>query len=276
MFDPVGKRVLITGSSAGLGAEMARGLAARGAIVGICGRREDRLAEVLADIHSFSPQSRSWAVDLADLDALDSFAESVTQEFGGIDVLVNNAGIPKRRWAWEHRPDEISDVLRINLESPIRLTLGLLDSLANNSGQMVFVGSVAARLSPPAEAVYASSKAAITAFAECLRVDLSIAGTPIGVHVLQPGVLDTELFAHPDNDSSLSDIEALPASAILQPLIDLLGSNMVEAFVPDWFTDLPPVKTGDPEGFLQGAAEYTLQRLSDLGMTPPVGPGATK
>jgi hypothetical protein len=51
---------------------------------------------------------------------------------------------------------------------------------------------------------------------------------------------------------------------------------MVEAFVPDWFTDLPPVKTGDPEGFLQGAAEYTLQRLSDLGMTPPVGPGATK
>jgi NAD(P)-dependent dehydrogenase (short-subunit alcohol dehydrogenase family) len=276
VFDPNGAKVLVTGSSAGLGAELARGFAARGATVGLCGRRADRLDARLAEVHELSPASRAWTVDLADLDGIEPFAARVVDGLGGLDVVVNNAGIPKRRWAWEHRPDEIADVLRIDVESPMRLTLALLPALERSGGHVVFIGSVAARLAPPAEAMYAAAKAAITAFAECLRVDLTVAGSPVGVHVVQPGVLATDLFTHDDNDPPLSDIEPLPASAIVEPVFDAIGSGRIETFVPSWFADLPPVKVGDPDGFLAGAADYTLGRLDELGLDRPTAPGALR
>ena len=273
MFDPQGKRVLVTGASSGLGAELAVGLAGRGATVGLCARRADRLDDVLAHVRTTSPDSCSWTVDLSDLDGIDGFAAGVVERFGGLDVLINNAGIPKRRWAWDHRPDEVGDVLRINVESPIRLTTALLPALGQAAGHVVFIGSVAARLAPPNEAVYAASKAAVTAFAECLRVDLGVAGSDIGVHVVQPGVLGTDLFALPDNDESLSDIEPLPPSAIVGAVLSALESGRTETFVPEWFTDLPPVKAGDLDGFLQGAVEYTQQRLEALDRPAPTAPG---
>jgi NAD(P)-dependent dehydrogenase (short-subunit alcohol dehydrogenase family) len=264
-----GKRVLVTGGSSGIGAALAEGLASRGAVVGICGRRADRLDEVLGRLRAHVPECRSWTIDLGDLDGLDGFAQQVVGDLGGLDLLVNNAGIPKRRWAWEHRPDEVADVLRVNLESPIRLTQALLPALTASSGQLVFVGSVAARLAPPSEAVYAASKAGITAYAESLRVDLGVAGRDVGVHVVQPGVLDTELFGLPDNDSSISDIEPLPPDAIVEPVLAAIESGRFETFVPEWFTDIPPIKVGDLDGFLQGSVEYSRQRLADLDRDVP-------
>jgi NAD(P)-dependent dehydrogenase (short-subunit alcohol dehydrogenase family) len=272
-FDPAGRRVLVTGSSSGLGAALAVGLAERGAVVGVCGRRTDRLEAVLELVRRHSPDSRAWTVDLADLDGIDAFARRVVEDLGGLDVLVNNAGIPKRRWAWEHRPDEITQVLRINVESPIRLTQALLGELDRRDGHVVFIGSVAARLSPPNEAVYSASKAAVTAYAEGLRVDLGVAGSSLGVHVVQPGVLTTELFTLPDNDPSLSDVEPLDAGEIVGAVLGVLGSGRVEGFVPGWFADLPPVKAGDLDGFLQGSVDYTRSRLEALGLNRPSGPG---
>ncbi|MFM7064503.1 MAG: SDR family NAD(P)-dependent oxidoreductase [Actinomycetes bacterium] len=274
MFDLIGKRILVTGASSGLGAALAEGLARHGAVIGLCARRPDRLSEVLERVRAHTPESRAWTVDLADIDAIDDFATTAASDLGGVDVLINNAGMPKRRWAWAHRPDEVSDVLRLNVESPIRLTNALLPELARRSGHVVVIGSVAARLAPPNEAVYAASKAAITAYAEGLRVDLGVAGVPVGVHVVQPGVLATELFELPDNDTSLSDIEPLPAEAIVEAVLEVLGSGTTEGFVPDWFRDLPAVKAGDLDGFLQGAVEYTLGRLESLGAPRPTGPGA--
>jgi len=264
---------LVTGASSGLGAALAEGLASRGAIVGLCARRTDRLSSVLERVREHSPDSRAWTVDLADLDAIDGFASTAAEELGGVDVLVNNAGIPKRRWAWQHRPDEIAAVLRLNVESPIRLTTALLAVLERRRGHVVMIGSVAARLAPPNEAVYAASKAAITAYAEGLRVDLGVAGVPVGVHVVQPGVLSTELFELPDNDPPLSDIEPLPPSAIVDAVLNALDSGATETFVPEWFRDLPPVKARDLDGFLQGVVEYTRERLDTLGTARPTGPG---
>lgn len=273
MFDPSGKRVLVTGASSGLGAALASGLARQGAVVGLCARRADRLAAVLAEVRQWSPDSRSWTVDLGELYELDDFAARVVDELGGLDVLINNAGIPKRRWAWEHRPDEVADVLRIDLHSPILLTQALLPALEASAGRVVFIGSVAARLGPPAEAVYSAAKAGITAYAEGLRVDLGVAGSAVGVHVVQPGVLATELFELPDNDPSISDIEPLAPADIVAAVLGALDSGATETFVPGWFADLPPVKTADLDGFLQGAVEYTQGRLDELDLPRPHAPG---
>jgi len=89
---------------------------------------------------------------------------------------------------------------------------------------------------------------------------------------VQPGVLDTELFSMPDNDRSLADIEALPPSAIVEPLLDALGSERLETFVPDWFAELPAVKAGDLDGFLAGSVIYTRQRLEAEGLDLPGRP----
>ena len=76
-YDLNGKKVLITGGSAGIGAALAEGFAARGAVVGICARRTDRLAEVLERVQKHSPESRSWTIDLSDLDGIAPFAAAV-------------------------------------------------------------------------------------------------------------------------------------------------------------------------------------------------------
>ncbi|HYX99920.1 MAG TPA: SDR family NAD(P)-dependent oxidoreductase, partial [Mycobacterium sp.] len=96
-FEAAGKRVLITGASSGIGAALARRLAGHGAVVGLVARRSERLAEVLDDCRRSSPESTMWVADLGDTAAVDRFGLRAWDDLGGIDVLVNNAAMPKRR-----------------------------------------------------------------------------------------------------------------------------------------------------------------------------------
>src|SRR5437764_8124710 len=91
-YDLSGKKVLVTGASSGIGAALAEGFAKRGATVGICARRANRLNGVLGRVREHAPSSQSWTVDLSDLDGLERFAGEVSGALGGVDVLVNNAG----------------------------------------------------------------------------------------------------------------------------------------------------------------------------------------
>lgn len=250
-----GKNVLVTGASSGIGAALAEGFAKRGAVVGICARRADRLAEVLDRVKTHSPTSRSWTVDLAELSAIDSFAGLVESELGSVDVLVNNAGIPKRRHVSALEPDVVDAVMTINYLSPVRLTLALLPGLIDRSGRVVNISSVAARLSPPSEAAYAASKAALTAWSECMQVDLHDTG--VRVHVVNPGVIDTDLFALPDNDAPIADdVEALPVEAIVEPVLGQLDSGTFEIYVPEWFADVVAAKFPDTGAFLEGSVAW--------------------
>jgi NAD(P)-dependent dehydrogenase (short-subunit alcohol dehydrogenase family) len=90
-----GKRVLITGASSGVGAALARQLAAGGAVVGLLAERADRLEEVLAACQRSSPASAMWVADLADTAAVGQLAVQASDALGGIDILVNNAAMVK-------------------------------------------------------------------------------------------------------------------------------------------------------------------------------------
>ncbi|HEY7135396.1 MAG TPA: SDR family oxidoreductase [Acidimicrobiia bacterium] len=254
-----GKKVLVTGASAGIGAALAEGFAQRGAVVGICARREQLLDEVLERLQKHSPGSRAWTVDLADLDAVDAFAARANSELGGIDVLVNNAGIPKRRRVQDLTPEVVESVMVINYFSPIRLTLALLPGLIARGGRIVNIGSIAARLGPPGEAAYAATKAAITAWSESMAVDL--AGTGVKVHVVAPAVIDTELFHLPDNDPAMTDdVEALPVDAMLDPVVEALDAGTFEIYVPDFFREIVIGKFQNPDAFLEGTIAYTQSK----------------
>ena len=253
-----GKKVLITGASGGIGAALAEGFAARGATIGICARRADRLAEVLERLQKVAPESRSWTIDLNDLDGIPAFAAQADTELGGIDVLVNNAGIPKRRHVTRLTPEESESVMRINYFSPVRLTLALLPGLIERSGQIVNISSVAARLGPPIESCYAASKAALTAFSECIAVDLRDTG--VGVHIVNPGVLDTELFHLPDNEPGFHSTDIMvPADSIVEPVIAMMDNGTIEGYVPDWFKDVVANKFTDTDAFITGTKSYATQ-----------------
>src|SRR4051794_39867380 len=228
--------VLVTGASSGIGAGLARGFAADGHTVGICARREDRLEEVLADCQKTAPDSRMWVMDLSDLDAVTDFAERADDELGGIDLLVNNAGIPKRRAMLDLTPDVVEDVMAINYFSPVRLMLTLLPRmLERGRGRVVNISSVAARLSPPHEAAYSASKAALSAWSESMVVDL--ADTPIKVHVVNPGVIDTPLFHLPDNEPTMADIPPETPEAMADAILQQLADDRFELYFPGWFAD---------------------------------------
>ncbi|HEX6310255.1 MAG TPA: SDR family oxidoreductase [Acidimicrobiia bacterium] len=254
-YSVAGKNVLVTGASSGIGAALAEGFAKRGATVGICARRADRLAQVLERLQVHSPGSRSWTVDLADLSGVEGFARQVEHELGGVDVLVNNAGIPKRRHVRALDAGVVDAVMRINYLSPVRLTLALLPGLIERAGRVVNISSVAARLSPPSEAAYAASKAALTAWSECMQVDLHDTG--VRVHVVNPGIIDTELFTLPDNDEPIADdVEALPVDAIVEPVLAQLDAGTFEIYVPEWFADVVAAKFPDTGAFLEGSIAW--------------------
>jgi NAD(P)-dependent dehydrogenase (short-subunit alcohol dehydrogenase family) len=262
-YDLAGKKVLVTGASSGIGAGLARAFAGAGATVGICARRADRLAEVLADCQRTSPDSRSWTIDLADLDATTAFALQVDDELGGIDLLVNNAGIPKRRHALDLTPDVVEQVMRVNYFSPVRLTLALLPRMIERgSGRILTVSSVAARLGPPREAAYSATKAAISAFMESLAVDLD--GTDIRIHLVNPGIIDTELFHLPDNEPSLSDLEALPVEALTDAVLKQLDDDVFEIYVPDWFVDIVSGRYSNIGPFIEGSRQYVRERVKQI------------
>jgi len=260
-YDLSGKHVLVTGGSAGIGAALAEGFAKRGATVGICGRRVDKLEEVLARCKVHAPESRSWAVDLARLDGLAPFARQASSELGGIDVLVNNAGIPKRKKVFDLTPEIVEAVMNINYFSPVRLTLALLDEIVERRGRLVYVSSVAARLSPPAESAYSASKAALSAWAECLEVDLRDTG--VHVHAIYPGIIDTELFQLPDNDPlGTTPVEMLPVAAMVEPVMTMIERGNLEVSVPDWFGSVFAGKYQDVGAFLEGTKEFVRSQQS--------------
>lgn len=254
-FTAEGARVLVTGASSGIGACLAERLAAQGATVGICARREDRLAEVLTRCRAHSSEARMWTCDLADFDAVDRLAADVREAFGGVDLLVNNAGIPKRRHVTKLDARTVQDVMRINYLSPVRLTLALLPQMIERgSGRVVNVSSVAATLSSPGEAAYDASKAALAVFSEAMAIDL----WDLGVRVLTvyPGVVDTPLFTIPDNDPLPPGIDAIPVEELVDGVMGALAEDAVEVYVPAWFKDIVKHKANDTAGFIQGSVAY--------------------
>jgi NAD(P)-dependent dehydrogenase (short-subunit alcohol dehydrogenase family) len=152
--------------------------------------------------------------------------------------------------------------MAINYFSPVRLTLALLPGLIERSGRIVNISSVAARLGPPSEAAYTASKAALTGWSESMLVDLAVAGHDVGVHVVNPGVIDTDLFHLPDNEESLADIEALPVEAMVEPVLAQLDSGTFEIYVPGWFADVVGGKFPDTGAFLAGSIMWTKQKLA--------------
>jgi short-subunit dehydrogenase len=251
-YAAVGQRVLITGASSGLGAALARGLAAREAVVGLIARRRDRLGEVLADCRRSSPDSAMWVADLADTSAVGELAVRAWDGLGGIDVLINNADIPKRRAVTELAPGEVEDVMRVNFFAPIRMTLAVLPRmLARGSGLIVNVSSVGGRLPIIHETAYCASKSALCGWSEAMAVDLY--GTGVSVKLIEPGPVDTEIWDQPGSEEPIYQGPKVPAAEVAEGIIEAIGSDRFEHYIPD-MKAVVDAKNADLDAFIAAAA----------------------
>jgi short-subunit dehydrogenase len=251
-MDVNGARVLVTGASSGIGAALARRLAERGATVGLVGRRRDRLEEVLADCRQHAPDSQLWAVDLADLDAAEALALDAWDAFGHLDVLVNNAGIPKRRPVTELTVAEIDETMRVNFEAPVRMTLAVLPRmLERGRGSIVNVSSVGGRTGIFHEAAYCASKFALCGWTEAMAVDLW--DDPIEVRLVLPGPIDTEIWDRPGNERAAYDGPKSPPEEAADGIIAAIEGDRFETYVPDMKAVID-FKQQDIDGFLEGSA----------------------
>lgn len=229
-----GATILVTGASSGIGATLAPMLAARGATVGIVARRPDRLAQVLEQCRAHTPESQMWVADLGDLAVAGQVARAAWDAFGHLDVLVNNAAVPKRRRVTELTNDEIDEVMRIDFTSPVRMTTAILPRmLARDRGVIVNVSSLGGRLGIVHETAYCAAKFALCGWSEALAMDLWETG--VRVRLIIPGPIATEIWDQPDNEPSLFEIDKVPAEECAAGIADALAGDGFEYYVPAEF-----------------------------------------
>lgn len=245
-----GAKVLVTGASSGIGAATARLMARMGATVGLVGRRAELMQSVLDECQKDSPASRMWVADLGDLDLAERLVDEAWAAFGGLDVLVNNAAIPKRRAVTELTPDEVEQTMRVNFLSPARMTLRLLPRMLQGSGGVIVnVASMGGRLGVPHEAAYSASKFALTGWSEVMAIDLH--GTNVGIRLIQPGPIDTDIWDRPGEDDAMFDVPKVPPDVVAEGIVAAIEGPGFEHYLPD-LKEIVTGKDADIDAYITG------------------------
>jgi short-subunit dehydrogenase len=251
-----GARVLLTGASSGIGAATAPVLAARGATLALTARRADRLEALARTLpgegHVVVP------TDLADPEAAERFVIDIESAHGPFDVIVHNAGMPKRRHVTAVTADEVAEAMALNYLTPVRMTLATLPGmLARGRGCHVYVSSLGGRLGIGTEAAYCGTKFALAGWAESMAIDLW--DTPVDVRLVLPGAVESEIWDQPGNDAPLYDGPLEPASTVADAIADAIEGDVFEVYSPD-MRAIVEWKTSDPGAYLAGVAEMARRK----------------
>lgn len=193
LFDLSGKVAIVTGGNGGIGLGMARGLAAAGAKVAVCGRNAEKTRTAASKLAEESGvETLAVIADVAHTDQVERIADEVKEKFGRIDILFNNAGINIRRQPQDLTLEEWEEVLNVNLTSAFVLSKAVYPSMkAAGGGKIINIGSMTSIFGSSFAAPYATSKGGIVQLTKSLA--LSWAADKIQVNAILPGWFDTEL-----------------------------------------------------------------------------------
>lgn len=190
-----GKHVLLTGGSRGIGPVIAESLARRGAHLALAARSQEGLSQVAEPLRRFDVQIMIMAVDLTQPDQRHRLVSTVLEEFGAIDILINNAGL-ETEGAYLSLPwEKIHETVEVNLIAPMELTYLILPHmLEKKMGHIVNMASIAAKCGGPYAATYDATKAGLAEWTQGLRLEL--AHTGVHFSTIFPGyVTDVGMFA---------------------------------------------------------------------------------
>ncbi len=193
--DIQGLRGIVTGASGGIGAAIARQLIANGARVLLIARREDRLQALANECRGAGGQVETLAGDITDPQVRAAAIARCQERFGGLDLLVNNAGIGALGRFVDADAGRLTKIMEVNFFAAVELTRVALPALrAGHTPIVVNVASILAQRAIPHVSEYCASKFALRGFSESLRAELA----PLGIDVLvvNPGTTQTEFFDH--------------------------------------------------------------------------------
>jgi NAD(P)-dependent dehydrogenase (short-subunit alcohol dehydrogenase family) len=277
-----GQAVLITGAAHGIGAEVARRLAARGARVSLVGLGADELRRVAADC----PGAIVFDADVTDQEALDAAVAGTVEAFGGIDTVFANAGIGAPGFIRTMEPAAFERVIEVNLLGVWRTVRACLPHVIERRGYVLPVASMAAILPGPGLAAYATAKTGVEAFGNALRVEVQGYGVRVGVAYFS--WIDTEMVRGADRTELGAGMRAMlkgplartyPVSDAAEAVVRGIEQRNRIVACPRWLMGLMAVKPLLPRVtelvLKRDIAEFDLLAEREAGTrgSGPVGAG---
>jgi short-subunit dehydrogenase len=188
-----GCRAVVTGASSGIGRALARRLAREGARLVLTARRADRLVELVAEIDDHKGEACAVAGDITDPAIRAKVLETAATTYGGLDLLVNNAGVGATGLFEVANPQRVRRIMEVNFFALVEMTRAALPLLKQGTRPMlVNIGSIVGHRGVPHNSEYSASKFAVRGFSEAIRAEWAREG--IDVLVVSPGTTDTEFF----------------------------------------------------------------------------------
>jgi 3-oxoacyl-[acyl-carrier protein] reductase len=204
-----GRIALVTGASQGIGRACALALAGSGATVALAARNEAKLAEVAAEIEAAGGKAAAFALDVASEDSIKAGAKAVLDQFGKVEILVNNAGITRDRLVMQMKREDWDDVLATNLTGAFLLTQALLrPMLKNRWGRIINISSVVGRTGQAGQVNYAATKAGLIGMTRSLAREVASRG--ITVNAVAPGYIATPMTAVLDEKQTAAMLTQIP------------------------------------------------------------------
>ena len=213
-----GKRVLVTGSGTGIGREIALEFGREGAEVVLhYSHSKDGAASATEELHQLGVRAAVFQADFAQVEEVRRLGRQTLDFLGGLDALVNNAGITMNRPFEKVEPEQFDLLYQVNVRAPFFLTQTLLPALVESQGAVINLSSVHAFEGYPEHSVYAGTKGALVAYTRELAIELALKG--VRVNAIAPGsvVVENHYKAIPDLDLEAGG-RAIPCGFVGQPL----------------------------------------------------------
>jgi len=288
-FPLTGKTAVVTGAARGIGAALAASLAARGANVALVGLEPNELesaAKACRERAAAGAGAAVWEADVTDRVRMAEVAEEVSEHFGGIDIVVANAGIAIGGPFLDSDPETFNRVIEVNLLGSIATARAMLPALIRSRGYLLQIASLAALTPTPLMAAYCTSKSGVEAFAHSLRSEVRPDGVDVGVAYLS--WTDTDMVRGADQDTVLAEMRARlpwPANKTgkLEPAVDRLTAGIMRrsahVYGQPWVRGMQWLPRGVLPAAIARRGATEVKRLSDRLATGaedrrrPVGPG---
>ena len=240
------KAAIITGASSGIGQATAKRLSERGYTTVLIARRKDRLQQLSNELSSFAP-SIPVCLDLSIPNSIDTALRPVLDEFGPVEVVVNNAGFGCFEPFLEHSLEDHRSLMQVHYFAAVEMIrLILPQMLKNRCGHVINVASISTKVGPWGHSGYAAAKSALASLTQTLFAEYH----QEGVHFtyVNPGIVRTEFFDQPAYQTLSSEVKrhGLSTQYVANKIVNLLDRPKLELILPphyrllDWFNLLCP------------------------------------